>query len=93
MTARVNEQGARTNADVVRETYEAVGRGDIPALLNLLTEDVEWTLQGPTVIPYLKRPRASNAGAVCISASNCVPGGSRPFAHCARGRKEASSGS
>ena len=52
MTARVNEPGARSNADVVRETYEAVGRGDIPALLNLLTEDVEWTLQGSTVIPF-----------------------------------------
>src|SRR5918998_2615017 len=42
----------RTNADVVQRGYEAFGRGDIPALLNLLTEDVEWTLQGPSVIPF-----------------------------------------
>ncbi len=38
--------------DVVQETYEAVGRGDIPALLDLLTDDVEWTFQGPSVIPF-----------------------------------------
>ncbi len=52
MTAKPNELGERTNVDVVQETYEAVGRGDIPALLDLLTDDVEWTLQGPSVIPF-----------------------------------------
>jgi hypothetical protein len=40
------------NAEVVQETYEAVGRGDIPALLELLTDDVEWTFQGPSAIPF-----------------------------------------
>ena len=38
--------------DVVREAYETVGRGDIPALLDLLTDDVEWNLQGPPAIPF-----------------------------------------
>ena len=53
MTTRSEEQlGARANAEVVRETYEAVGRGDIPALLNLLTDDVQWTFQGPPTIPF-----------------------------------------
>ncbi|CAA9460095.1 MAG: hypothetical protein AVDCRST_MAG14-2279, partial [uncultured Rubrobacteraceae bacterium] len=53
MTAQSNEQlGARTNVEVVQETYEAVGRGDIPALLDVLTDDVEWTFQGPSVIPF-----------------------------------------
>ena len=53
MTARSNERlGVRTNAEVVQETYEAVGRGDIPALLDLLTEDVQWTFQGPSTIPF-----------------------------------------
>ncbi len=42
----------RTNVDVVQKTYEAVGRGDIPAVLDLLTDDVEWTLQGPSAIPF-----------------------------------------
>ena len=53
MTTRSEEQlGARANAEVVRETYEAVGRGDIPALLNLWTDDVQWTFQGPPTIPF-----------------------------------------
>ncbi len=38
--------------EVVQDTYEAVGRGDVPALLDLLTDDVEWTFQGPSVIPF-----------------------------------------
>ena len=42
----------RTKVGVVQQGYEAVGRGDIPAVLDLLTEDVEWTLQGPSVIPF-----------------------------------------
>lgn len=40
------------NSDIIRQTYTAVGRGDIPAVLDLLTEDVEWTFQGPTTIPF-----------------------------------------
>jgi ketosteroid isomerase-like protein len=53
MSARSNEQlGARTNAGVVQQTYEAIGRGDIPALLDLLADDVRWTFQGPSSIPF-----------------------------------------
>ena len=53
MTTQSSEQlGARTNVEVVQETYEAVGRSDIPALLDLLTDDVEWTFQGPSVILF-----------------------------------------
>ena len=44
--------GEQTNLDVVQQTYAAVGRGDIPALLELLSDDVEWTLQGPSAIPW-----------------------------------------
>ena len=42
----------KTNAEVVQQSYAAFGQGDIPALLSLLTDDVEWTLQGPSVIPW-----------------------------------------
>lgn len=42
----------RTNVAVVQQAYEAVGRNDIPAVLSLLTDDVEWTLQGPSTIPF-----------------------------------------
>ena len=37
---------------MVQQTYAAFGRGDIPALLSLLTDDVEWSLPGPSVIPW-----------------------------------------
>ncbi len=40
------------NVDIVQQTYAAVGRGDISAVLDLLTDDVEWTLQGPATIPF-----------------------------------------
>ncbi len=52
MTPKPNELGVRTNVDVVQRSYEAFGRGDIPALLDLLTDDVEWTLQGPSRITF-----------------------------------------
>lgn len=52
MSDRTKVDVAGQNVDVVQRTYEAVGRGDIPALLDLLTDDVEWTLQGPSVIPF-----------------------------------------
>ena len=52
MTAQPDEIGVRTNVEVVQGTYEAVGSGDISALLDLLTDDVEWTFQGPSAIPF-----------------------------------------
>jgi ketosteroid isomerase-like protein len=42
----------QVNVDVVQQAYAAFGRGDIPALLSLLTDDVEWSLYGPSVIPW-----------------------------------------
>lgn len=67
MSAKPNELGVRTNVDVVQETYEAVGRGDIPALLDLLTDDVEWTLQGPSVIPFAGTRRGREGAAEFFS--------------------------
>ena len=40
-----------TNVDVVKRFYGAFGRGDIPAALDLLDDEVEWTFQAPSVIP------------------------------------------
>ena len=67
MSAKPNELGTRTNVEVVQETYEAVGRGDIPALLDLLTDDVEWTLQGPSVIPFAGTRRGREGAAEFFS--------------------------
>ncbi len=67
MSAKPNELGTRTNVDVVQETYEAVGSGDIPAVLDLLTDDVEWTLQGPSVIPFAGTRRGREGAAEFFS--------------------------
>ena len=42
----------QTNVDATQRAYEAFGRGDIPAMLEGLTDDVEWTLPGPPVLPW-----------------------------------------
>ena len=41
------------NVKTVQEAYAAFGRGDIPAVLGLLSEDVSWTIPGPgDVVPF-----------------------------------------
>jgi ketosteroid isomerase-like protein len=42
----------QTKVDVSQQAYAAFGHGDIPALLSFLSEDVEWSLPGPSVIPW-----------------------------------------
>lgn len=40
------------NVQAVKRAYEAFQRGDIPALLQMVTDDVDWELHGPPVIPF-----------------------------------------
>jgi ketosteroid isomerase-like protein len=40
------------NAALVQSLYDAFGRGDIQFILNNLADNVEWTLEGPSIIPY-----------------------------------------
>lgn len=39
------------NLDVVRRAYEAFGKGDLPTLLSLLDDQVEWRAPGPPELP------------------------------------------
>jgi len=53
------------NVDTVKEIYEAFGRGDVPAILDKLDEQVEWETQIPVDgVPWLqtRRGRATVAG-------------------------------
>jgi ketosteroid isomerase-like protein len=43
--------------DIVREMYAAFGRGDLPALLEHLADDVEWTLHGSLGLAYMRTAR------------------------------------
>ena len=38
--------------EIVQKLYEAFGRGDLPAILSHLAEDVTWKYLGPAEIPF-----------------------------------------
>jgi uncharacterized protein len=42
---------------VVKQTYAAFGRGDIPAILNLIADQVDWQEVCPASLPYSGRRR------------------------------------
>ena len=42
----------RENVQVVREMFAALGRGDIPGVLDRLSDDIEWRIAGPSELPY-----------------------------------------
>lgn len=44
-------------ATIVQSLYAAFGRGDIPALLDLLTDDVHWEHKGSTGDAYMRVAR------------------------------------
>ena len=45
----MNEQ---QNTALIQSLYDAFGRGDIQTILNSLTDDVQWGLEGPAIIPF-----------------------------------------
>lgn len=49
-----------TPLEIVQSIYAAFGKGDIPALLGTLADDIEWTFPGPKQIPFagVKKGRA-----------------------------------
>lgn len=49
------------NLRVVRQLFECFGRGDIPGLLQLLHEDVDWHIRGPEAVPFFG-PRRGHDG-------------------------------
>jgi ketosteroid isomerase-like protein len=46
---------ANDNVELLRGTYEAFGRGDIPAVMNAFAPDIEWNV--PAVLPHGGRAR------------------------------------
>jgi ketosteroid isomerase-like protein len=49
------------NTQKVQELYAAFGRGDVPAVLDMLADDVEWVLAGPPDIPMTGTRRGKAA--------------------------------
>ena len=42
----------RAALDVVKEAYKAYGRGDLPALLEMVAEKTDWKFIGSASLPY-----------------------------------------
>lgn len=40
------------NAAMIQSLYDAFAKGDIPTILGRLADDVDWIVEGPSVIPY-----------------------------------------
>lgn len=40
------------NVEVVQQAYAAIGEGDLPGLLGVMTDDVEIRFPGPSEIPF-----------------------------------------
>ena len=40
------------NTALIQKLYDAFAQDDIQAILDNLTDDVEWTLEGPSIIPF-----------------------------------------
>lgn len=38
-----------SNGDMIRQAYDAFGRGDIPAVIEMLADDVDWSV--PEILP------------------------------------------
>ena len=46
---------SKDNAELLRSTYEAFARGDIPGVMGVLDEDIEWNV--PAVLPHAMHVR------------------------------------
>jgi ketosteroid isomerase-like protein len=58
-----------SNVETVESVYEAFGRGDVPAILERLSDDVEWEYgMSDAGVPWL-RPRSGRDGALEFFAS------------------------
>jgi uncharacterized protein len=50
------------NLKLVREIYDAVGRGDVPAILDRVTDDVDWSAEADSHAAPWYGPRSGKTG-------------------------------
>ncbi len=54
MEATATPTKTKTNTELVQQAYGYFAEGNIPALLDLLTDDVKWTVAGPqNILPWV----------------------------------------
>ena len=56
------------NLKLVREIYDAVGRGDVPAILDRVTDDVDWAAEAASQAAPWYGPRTGAAGVASFFA-------------------------
>lgn len=49
---------------IVKQAYEAFGRGDVPAVLNLIADQVDWEFVGSASLPYAGRRKDKKGWAI-----------------------------
>ena len=49
-----------TSMTIVQQAYEAFGRKDVPAILELVADEVDWEFVGSASLPYAGRRRNRN---------------------------------
>jgi ketosteroid isomerase-like protein len=52
MSAKESSMDKISSVQVIQEAFAAFGRGDIPTILETLTEDVDWWAGGPPELPH-----------------------------------------
>ena len=55
-------------ASIVKQAYEAFGRGDVPAILNFVADEVDWEFVGSANLPYAGRRRNRKEVGECFAA-------------------------
>lgn len=58
----MNTQVVVSNAALVRKMFDAFKQGDIPYILNQLSEDCDWNVMGAPLIPHAGRYIGKGAG-------------------------------
>jgi hypothetical protein len=62
------EMSEQDNIRIIKDAYELFKKGDIPGLLNMLTDDVEWITPGPKdIMPVAGQRRGRNGVAEFFS--------------------------
>lgn len=51
----------QSNIELIQRAYAAFGRGDVPGVLDTMSQDVDWDIPGPASIPTIGRRRGLSA--------------------------------
>ena len=65
---------AEQNIETARQMYQAFGRGDVQAILDLVTDDVDWSTDAAIASAPWYGPRHGKDGVASFSRPSARPG-------------------